>query len=107
MVKVAEKAYYNFKRPVSYYLSYIKLYEDELIEQKESTIFEQANLRYYQDRLEEIQKLGICTYSLVLIWAGFKNLAKLCQRVASHSPQVVNYVYDDSKEDKHRKFLID
>ena len=55
----------------------------------------------------EIKKLGVNTYSLVLIWASFKALSKLCQRIYSHSPYVVNYHYDSVKDEKHKKFLMD
>lgn len=57
--------------------------------------------------MEQILKLGINTYSLVLIWAGFRSLAKLCQRIASHSPQIINYQYDASKDEKQKKFLVE
>jgi hypothetical protein len=51
-------------------------------------------------KLEEISALGINTYSLVLIWSGFKSVGKLCQRISQQSPLVVNYQFDSNKEDK-------
>ena len=41
----------------------------------------------------------------MLIWSGFKSLAKLCQRISQQSPLVVNYHFDSSKEDKQKKNL--
>jgi hypothetical protein len=55
--------------------------------------------------MTEIKQLGINTHTLVLIWASFKSLAQLCERIHQHHPTVVNYTFDPAKEDRHHKFL--
>jgi hypothetical protein len=109
IIKLSEKAYYYFKRPLQYFLEYLKIQQEEYLAEKEEKVtikyLETENGVKFARKLEEISQLGINTYSLVLIWSGFKSLAKLCQRISQQSPLVVNYHCDSSKEDKSKKFM--
>jgi len=59
-----------------------------------------------REHWEQIKRLGINTYSMVLLWAGFKSLAKLCYRIAKDSPSTVNYVKPEpAKEATLNKIL--
>jgi len=51
-----------------------------------------------------VKDLGVNTYSLVLIWAGLKSLAKLCERIDSNSHYIANYKKSE-KEDFNMRYI--
>lgn len=61
----------------------------------------------FQKKIDEIKRLGINTYSLVLIWASFKSLTQLFYNIMNRSPGVVNYQYDQHDDDKHDKYFLE
>ena len=70
-------------------------------------LIKQQGRDQFQKKIDEIKRLGINTYSLVLIWASFKSLTQLFYNIMNRSPGVVNYQYDQHDDDKQDKFFLE
>ena len=99
LLKLAEKNYFFFKRPIKYYMSYLKGPDKNEMSSSNAYLHEVSD-DIIQQKIKEIEKIGVNTYSLVLLWSSLKSIAKLCQRIYTKSPQIMNYTYDPAKEDK-------
>ncbi|CDW74616.1 glucoamylase [Stylonychia lemnae] len=117
LVKLAERAYCIFKRPLKYHLSYLKMAQDNLNAYIEGLAqssgpqkidyLEKLNIEYYMNKVAEIKKLGINTHSLVLISTSFKSLSQLCSKIAKRSQSVMNFSYENHDEEKHDRYLME
>ena len=103
LMKVADRAYSTYTFSVKEHLSYL-LDDDspDVEEQKEEEVKgeEESPRARLSKQLKEISRLGVNTYSLVLVWAGLKCLATLTQRIAQKSKYVVNYKAHSHEEEK-------